>query len=139
MPGPGKAVPKPTPTTQPYWDGCADGELRLPHCAVCDASFLPPQRWCPRCLTDDVTWVRASGRGRLHTYLISHQAAPGFEDDVPYVVALVELEEGPRLMTNLVDVAPDPAALRIDMPVEVVFAPRGDVVLPFFRPVEGEA
>lgn len=136
MAGAGKAVPKPTPTTQPYWDGCAAGELRLPHCGPCDAPFFPPQRWCPRCLGDEITWVRTSGRGRLHTYLISHLAAPGFEDEVPYVVALVELDEGPRLMSNLVGVAPDPAVLRIDMPLEVVFAPRGDMVLPVFRPVE---
>jgi len=80
-----------------------------------------------------------SGRGRLHTFLVSHQPAPGFEDEVPYVVALVQLDEGPRMMSNLVGVAPDPAVLTIDMPLEVVFETRGDVVLPMFRPAGGGA
>jgi uncharacterized OB-fold protein len=100
-------------------------------------AFFPPQRSCPRCLGDDLEWRAASGRGRLHTFLISHQPAPGFEDETPYVVALVELDEGPRLMTNLVGVAATPEALRVDMPLEVVFEPRGAVMLPLFRPVGG--
>ena len=76
--------------------------------------------------------MRASGRGTLYSYVISHLAAPGFE--APYVIAVVELEEGPRLLTNIVDVAPDPDQLPLDLPVEAVYQAVGDVALPLFRP-----
>ena len=75
----------------------------------------------------------ATGRGRLYSYVISHVAAPGFE--TPYVIAVVELDEGPRLMSNLVGVATDAAALALDLPLEVVFEPVADAIwLPLFRP-----
>jgi uncharacterized OB-fold protein len=74
----------------------------------------------------------------LYSYIINYHPAPGFEGDVPYVIAIVTLEEGPRMLTNLVDVAPDPAILALDLPLEVVFQPRGDQSLPLFRPVARE-
>jgi uncharacterized OB-fold protein len=76
--------------------------------------------------------VRATGRGFLSSYVITHRAAPGF--DPPYVIAVVELDEGPRLLSNLVDVAPDPDALPLDLPLEVTFESFGDITLPRFRP-----
>jgi uncharacterized protein len=76
--------------------------------------------------------IRGSGRGFLYSYVISHLAAPGFE--APYVIGVVELEEGPRLLTNIVDVPPDPDQLSLDLPVEVVYQRDGDVALPLFRP-----
>jgi uncharacterized OB-fold protein len=76
----------------------------------------------------------SSGRGRLHTYVISHRAAPGFEADVPYAIAVVELDEGPRMLTNIVGVANTPESLVLDMPLEVDFEERGDQVVPVFRP-----
>ncbi|MCP9955509.1 Zn-ribbon domain-containing OB-fold protein [Actinomadura madurae] len=76
-----------------------------------------------------------SGRARLSSYVINHVPAPGYAGDVPYVIAIVQLDEGPRMITNLVDVPPDPRALPLDLPLELVIEPRGDQALPLFRPV----
>jgi uncharacterized OB-fold protein len=128
-----KAIPKPTPETQPYWDGAAAGELRLQYCTGCAAHYFPPRSFCPTCLSRDVEWRAVSGRGRLHSYLINQSfAPPGWQ--VPYVIALVELEEGPRLMSNLLDVPATPEALALDMELEVTFEARGDMTIPQFRP-----
>jgi hypothetical protein len=83
-----------------------------------------------------VTWEATSGRGALHSYVINHRAAPGFE--APYAIAVVALEEGPRMMSSIVGVAQTPEALVLDMALEVTFEPRGDVALPVFRPAGGE-
>jgi uncharacterized OB-fold protein len=125
-------VPVPTPETAHYWDGTANGELRLQRCRSCTTAYFPPQPFCPACSDDDVEVVLASGRGVLHSYVITHRAAPGF--DAPYVIAVVELDEGPRLLTNLVGIAPNPELLVLDAPVEVVFEPVGDIALPMFQP-----
>lgn len=130
----GKAAPRPTPDTAPFWEGAARGELRLQRCRDCGDPFFYPRGWCPRCGSPDVEWFTASGRGRLHTYLISHRPAPGFADQVPYAIAVVELEEGPRMMTNIVGVANTPEQLVLDMPLEVTFEARGDQQVPVFRP-----
>jgi uncharacterized OB-fold protein len=83
-----------------------------------------------------VEWVAVSGRARLHSYVISHRPAPGFEDDPPYAIAVVELEEGPRLMSNIVGVENTPENLVLDMALEVVFQERGGQCVPVFRPAE---
>ena len=124
--------PVPTPETKPFWDGTALGELRLQRCRACRSTYFPPQPFCPRCATDDVEVVRATGRGFLYSYVISHLAAPGF--DAPYVIGVVELEEGPRLLTNIIDVPPEPDRLPLDLPLEAVFQSVGEVALPLFRP-----
>lgn len=129
---PPKAAPKPTPETQPFWDGCAEGELRLQRCRPCEAHYFPPRPFCPRCLSDDVVWEAVSGRGTLHTYVINHRAAPGFEP--PYAIAVVQLDEGPQMMSNIVGVDQTPEALQLDMPLRVTFEPRGDIRLPVFEP-----
>jgi len=131
-PTPGRPLPVPTPETAHFWEGTAQGELRLQRCRACSKPYFPPQPFCPACSGDDVEIVRASGRGTLHGYVINHRAAPGFE--APYVIAVVELDEGPRLLTNLVDVAPDPESLPLDLPVEVVYEAVGEMTLPMFRP-----
>jgi uncharacterized protein len=127
-----KLVPRPSPETQPFWDGCAAGELRMQRCRGCDELYFPPRPACPRCLSDDVTWETLSGKGTLHTYLINHRAAPGFEP--PYAIAVVQLDEGPRMMSNIVGVEQTPEALTLDMELEVTFEERGDVMLPLFTP-----
>jgi len=131
-----KPLPVPTPETQPFWDGCKAHELRLPYCRACERFFFYPRPFCPRCFGWEIEWRRCSGRGRLYSYAIQYRPqAPGFQDDVPYITAIVELEEGPRLMTNLVGIEPDPALIRCDMPVEVVFDDVTDeVTLAKFRP-----
>lgn len=131
---PKKFAPLPTPDTEHYFEGTALGELRIQRCASCGTAFFYPRSGCPHCGSTDVVWERASGRARLHTYVISHRAAPGFEDQVPYAIAVVELAEGPRMMTNVVGVANTPEALVLDMDLEVDFEPRGDVDVAVFRP-----
>ena len=127
-----RPLPVPTPETAHFWAGTALGELRLQRCRPCAATYFPPQPFCPACSSDDVEIVLASGRGSLHSYVINHRAAPGFE--APYVIAVVELDEGPRLLTNLVDVAPDPNSLPLDLPLEVVYEAVEETTLPLFRP-----
>ena len=81
-------------------------------------------------------WETASGRAKLHTYVISHRGFGGFAEETPFVIAVVELDEGPRMMTNLVEVEPTPEALPVDMPLEIVFdAVTDEVTLPKFRPL----
>ena len=128
-----RPLPTPNPETQHFWDGLRAGELRLQRCHTCGHAYFPPQPFCPDCLSRDVDVFASTGRGSLHSYVISHRAVPGF--DVPYAIAVVELDEGPRLMTNIVDCEQTPEALVIDMPVELApTAFAGDVVLPLFRP-----
>ena len=124
--------PVPTPETMHYWEGTALGELRLQRCRDCDATYFPPQPFCPACASDDIEVVRSSGRGTLYSYVITARPAPGFT--APYVIAVVELEEGPRLLTNLVEIEPDREVLVLDLTVEVVFETVGEIALPMFRP-----
>jgi uncharacterized OB-fold protein len=87
---------------------------------------------CPACGSRIVEWFTASGRATLYSYVINHRPAPGFEDDAPYAIAVVELDEGPRMMTSIVGLPATPEALQLDMPLQVRFEPRGDVSLPVF-------
>jgi uncharacterized OB-fold protein len=131
-PGP---LPVPTPESRPFWEAARRHELRLQCCRACGTWIFYPRGACPRCFSADLEWRRASGRGTLHTFTVVHRGLKGFPIGPPYVIAIVELAEGPHLMTNLVGVAADPGALRIGMPVEVVFADvTPEVTLPHFRP-----
>jgi len=128
-----KPLPKPTPETQHFWDGARVGELRLQRCDDCSNVYFPPRPFCPKCASRSVSVFAASGRGSLHSYVIHHRDAPGFR--APYAIAVVELEEGPRLLTNIVETPQTPEALVLDMPVEVVFEAHGEqIALPLFRP-----
>lgn len=131
---PGKAAPKPTPETAPYWEGANRGELLIQRCNGCGRSFFYPRAHCPLCSSPEVTWEAASGRATLHTYLITHRPAPGFEQDAPYAIAVVELEEGPRMMTNIVGIPNTPENLEIGMALQVRFEARGEQMVPVFTP-----
>jgi len=130
----GKPVPVPTPETQPFWDGCAAGELRIQRCLDCTKAFFYPRPVCPACGSVNVEWFTASGRATLYSYVINHRPAPSFGDDGPYAIAVVQLAEGPRMMTNLKGVASTPEDLTLDMPLRVTFEQRGDIYLPMFTP-----
>ncbi len=138
-PAAAKAIPVATPTTQTFWDGTRAGELRIQHCAACAHNFLYPRTHCPACGSAKTEWIKTSGRAHLYSYVISHRAAPGWEGEVPYVIAVVQLDEGPRMLSNLVGVAADPAALVLDAPLEVVFEARGNMMLPLFKPTTHRA
>src|SRR4029078_11638061 len=109
-------IPTPDLETQPFWDGCREGRFLVRHCNTCGEDHFYPRPFCPKCWSDDVEWKAATGRGPLHTYSIAHQnAVPPFNERVPYVAAVVELEEGPRVMTNIEGTPFD--ELRVGMPV----------------------
>lgn len=130
---PRRPRPVPTPETQAFWDGARAGELRLQRCRACAHVYFPPRPFCPRCASREVEVFRASGRATLYSYVIHQRESPGFSP--PYAIAVVALEEGPRMMTSLVDVPQTPEALVLDMPLEVVFKPLDDqIALPVFRP-----
>lgn len=115
--------------TGPFWDGIAEGRLRIQRCGACGRHVLYPRSVCPFCTTGGLEWVDASGRGTVHSFTVVHLAAPGFEGEAPYAVVLVDLAEGPRLMTRLLGV--DAHDVRIGMAVELEVA--GDPPLPYFR------
>ena len=128
-------LPVATPETRPFWEAARRHELSLQRCRACSTYVFYPRAACPRCLSADLEWRRVSGRGRLHTFTVVHRGARNFPLPTPYVIAIVELDEGPRLMTNLVGVEPDPAKIAFGMPVEVVFEDVSpEVTLPRFRP-----
>jgi len=127
-------MPIVNPDTEPFWDGCAVGKLLLQRCTACGRVRHPPSPICPNCLSDAQDWRQASGRGSVYTFVVVHEERRGWERLVPYVLAVVELDEGVRIVTNLVNVAPKDVA--IGMPVEVTFATSTDVVrLPLFQPL----
>jgi hypothetical protein len=131
-----RARPKPTPETQHFWDGTQAGELRLQRCDACANVYFPPRPFCPVCASRKVSVFKASGKGKLYSYVIHHRPAPGFTP--PYAIAVIELDEGPRMMSNIVDCPQTPEALELDMKLEVAFEKLDDkVTLPLFRPAKG--
>jgi uncharacterized OB-fold protein len=128
-----RPLPAITPETRHFWEGTRSGELRLQKCAAGGHVYFPPRPFCPQCGSREVGVFRASGRATLYSYVIHHRPAPGFVP--PYSIAVVQLEEGPRMMTNIVQVEQTPEALQLDMPLEVVFQElSGEICLPLFRP-----
>jgi uncharacterized OB-fold protein len=137
-----RPLPHPiTPEAKPYWDGAREGKLMIPKCRACAKAFLYPRVLCPFCSSRDISWIQSSGRGRLYSFEIAHQILnKAFKVKTPVILAMVELEEGPRMLTNLVNVEADLKALRCDMPVEVVFEKLTDQIsLPMFQPAKAAA
>jgi uncharacterized OB-fold protein len=133
-----RPLPAITPETAHFWEGTRSGELRLQKCAACNHVYFPPRPFCPQCASTDVRTLRAAGRATLYSYVIHHRPAPGFTP--PYSIAVVQLEEGPRMMTNVVEIEQTPEALQLDMPLEVVFQRMSDEIsLPLFRPARSAA
>jgi hypothetical protein len=130
-----KPQPEITPLNAPFWEGTAKGELRIRKCGKCGACFRFTHAWCPECWAADPGWEVASGRGRLATFSIVHLAPyAAFEDVAPYVLALVDLEEGVRMMSNIIEC--DPRQVSIGMELELIFEDRGGIALPQFRPAD---
>ncbi len=129
-----KPLPAITSLNQPYWSALKRRELRLQQCGACAKVWSPPAPVCPRCWSRDFTWTRLSGWGRVTSWVVFHQAYfKSFAHEVPYNVAEVELEEGPRLLTNLVGIGN--GEIRTGMAVEVVFEDVTDeITLAKFRP-----
>ena len=132
-----KPVPVATPESDFFWDKTRKHELWIQKCVDCDTAFFYPRMICPDCLEDKIEWFKTSGKGFLYTYMINHRPPPGFEDEAPYAIALVQLDEGPRMMTNIVGIENTPENLVLDMPLEVVFEDIvDDMSLPKWRPAQ---
>ncbi|MGY8960463.1 MAG: Zn-ribbon domain-containing OB-fold protein [Alphaproteobacteria bacterium] len=132
-----RPLPTPmTPEAKPYWDGLKDEKLMLPKCEDCGKAFFYPRIACPHCHSRNVGWTQASGKGKLYSFEIAYRSLnPAFKIEPPYVLAMIELEEGPRIMSNLINIEATPEAVKIDMPVEVVFEKQNDdVTIPLFQP-----
>ncbi len=134
-----KAYAKPLPhldeENRPWWEALKRHELYLQRCRDCGALRYYPRALCPECLSSRTEWVRSQGTGKVYTFTITYQnTAPGFRESLPYVLAYVELDEGLKMLTNIVDCRPE--EVRIGMPVAVVFDDvTPEVTLAKFRPV----
>lgn len=115
-----RPLPVPTPVSEPYWEGLRREEVRIQHCDRCQTWVFYPRSHCPRCLDPELDWRTVSGRARLHSFTVSRPPTSGLaEEQVPELLAIVELDEGPRLTTTLVDA--DHAAVTVGVRVEPVF------------------
>jgi uncharacterized OB-fold protein len=126
-------LPRPDKDSKPYWDGARQHELLLQQCSECEKFRFYPRSVCPYCFSDRFEWRASKGRGSVYSFTVIHRApSPAFRDKVPYVLALIELEEGVRMMSNVIEC--DPAAVRIGRAVEVVFEDlTEEITLPKFR------
>ncbi len=113
-----KPLPKPSPTSRPFWDAAKRHELMLQRCGACGKFIYYPRPRCPHCFSNRLEWNRCSGKGKLYSFTVVRRAASRAFADAPYVLAIVELDEGPRMTTNI---AAPPEQLRVDMPVTVFF------------------
>jgi len=132
-----RPLPSPiTPEAQPYWDGLKENKLMLPKCDDCGKPFFYPRVLCPNCHSRNISWMQASGRGKLYSFQIAHRSLNrAFKVELPCVMAMIELEEGPRVLSNLINIEPDPNVVKCDMPVEVVFEKQNDdITLTLFQP-----
>lgn len=129
-------VPTPTPETAPSWEATKRGELLFQRCTVDGTTFMYWRReaFCPVCRSGKVETVAASGRGFVYSYIINQRDMPGMAPASPSVIALVELDEGPRLVAALSEVDPTPAGVQLDLRVAVRFEQRGDQAVPYFVP-----
>jgi len=125
-------LPVPDEDSAPFWEYCRNGELRAQRCTACGRLRYPPRPTCPQCGSTAIEWQKLSGRGKVYTYAVSHQAVhPALEGRIPFTTLVVELEEGIRMTSNLAEGSP---AIEIGTPLEVVFEPVSDeITLPRFK------
>jgi uncharacterized OB-fold protein len=125
-------LPTPDLETQPYWDAAREGKLLIKRCGACGRAHFYPRPFCPFCWSEDVSWEEASGTATLYTFtIVRRNDLPPFPDRVPYVAAVVDLAEGPRMMTNIEGSEHD--EIEIGMQLRVAFRDEGDFVIPVFR------
>lgn len=131
-----RPLPSPTQTTQPFWDATATGQLTFQRCSECKKMQSTPRLFCTHCMAEGLEWETSTGRGSVYTFTVNHRAANAhMADKVPYVVAVVQLDEGVRMMANIVNV--EPQSVRIGDRVQVRFLPLTDTIsLPQFEPAK---
>jgi uncharacterized OB-fold protein len=131
-------APPVNPETRQFWDATAQGRLLLRRCLDCGSAIWYPRAICPDCSSLDTEWFQATGRGVIYSYTVNHRGAGAYAAAAPYVLAYVQLDEGPRIMTNITGA--DHAALTVGLPVEVTFDDTGEgSALPRFRPAAPQA
>ena len=130
-----KPLPIPDEASQEFFDGAKRHELMIQRCKDCKRHISPGRPRCPLCWSTDVEWTKAKGTGKVYTYAVMHQQYhPGFAPDIPYNFAIVELDEGVRLFSSIVDCPND--QIRVNMPVKVTFDDvTADITLPRFQPI----
>lgn len=127
-----KPVPVPDGDSRTFWEGCNEGKLLIQKCLDCKTHIFYPRAVCPHCMSDDIKWVESSGKGKVYSYTIARRAAhPSFKEDVPYVVALIELDEGVRILSNIINCNVED--VKCEMPVKVVFQNQEGMNLPKFQ------
>jgi uncharacterized protein len=129
-----KPLPQPTALSTPFWEGARKNQIRVQKCQTCGHSQHPPRPLCGECWSDDLQWIACGGKGSVFSYTVCHwPTIASFKGDAPYIIAIVELPEGVRLTTNIVDCPPD--RIKIGLDVQVVFEKAtDDVTLIKFRP-----
>ncbi|MFC2045777.1 Zn-ribbon domain-containing OB-fold protein [Chloroflexota bacterium] len=131
-----KPIPKPNADNKAFWDGCKQHQLRFQKCQNCGLVRWPPSLICPNCHSQDAEWLTASGKGKVYSFAVYHQAYhPAFENDLPYVTAIIQLTEGPCILSNIVGCNPED--IKCDMPVVVTWDDiTAEFSLPKFKPVQ---
>lgn len=127
-------VPVPTPETRPYWDGLAEHRLEIPRCERCEQVFFPPTAICPHCASTAIGWVTASGEATLYSYVIHQRPLKLWRTEGPRSVALVQLAEGPMLVSSVVNCPQTPEALVLDMSLRATFEPFDELTVLCFEP-----
>jgi uncharacterized protein len=130
-----KPLPEVQPWSQKFWEGTKQGKLLIQVCKDCNSKIFYPRKYCPECWSGKLDWIEASGKGKIFTFSTAYSMVePRFMDELPYTVAYVDLEEGIRMMTRIVDC--DPKDIKIGMDVEVTFFQREDFHMPYFKPLK---
>ncbi len=129
-----KPLPQVEPYSQAFWDGTREGKLLVQTCADCDARIFFPRKQCPNCWSTNLGWIEATGKAEIYAFSVTYEGVEAvFKEDLPIVLAWVDLPEGIRMQTNIIDCDPD--AIEIGQQVEVVFKQvTDDITLPYFRP-----
>lgn len=131
-------LPEVDQINKPFWDGLSEGKLFFQKCNACSHSWLPARQECPNCLAADYTWTKASGNGVMKSWVVYHTSfIPAFRDRLPYNVAIVKLDEGPQMATNIVEEA-DYSKFSIDHPVELVVEKEHGINVARFRLIDAE-
>jgi hypothetical protein len=130
-----RALPDVTPESEAYWAGAADGDLKLCECTECDLVYHPPRALCPDCF-GDAEWTTASGAGTVYSYTTASRVDGWDESTLPAIIASVELEEGPRMLSNVVDCDPDDVEIGMAVTVTFLETEDEDVAIPVFTPAE---
>lgn len=130
-----KPLPQPSPWSQPFWEGAKRHELLLQKCSACSQINMYPKKYCPCCLSDKMEWFKASGRGKIYSFTVVENNPPSaFIDDVPFIIAIIRLEEGVRILSNVI--TNDLDSLECELGVEVLFEDVTDeITLPKFQVV----